>query len=541
MEKETLTIYDTTLRDGQQTHGVHFSIADKTAITEALDDLGIDYIEAGWPGANPTDSGYFCQTPRVKTATITAFGMTKRAGRSASNDEGLAGLINAATHSVCIVGKTHEFHVREALGITCEENLQCIAESIAHLRSHNIEVIFDAEHFFDGYQNNPKFAVRCLHEALKNGARWVVLCDTNGGTLPSEIYRITREIISEGVPQKRLGIHTHNDSGTAVAGTLAAIDAGACHIQGTLNGIGERCGNADLTSLLPTLLLKEPYRSQFRMNVGLEKLESLTQVSRLLDDILNRLPDKSAPYVGASAFVHKAGLHASAVAKNATTYEHIDPRVVGNQRIIPMSNQAGRSNLMARLKSAGIKIDADDGRLALILSEVKSREEEGYSYDIAQASFELLARRMLGTLPKYFTIQRYSVTVDYTEGEGHRMASSSTAEVGFTVAGEERLSVGNSKDDDGKDRGPVHALALALKNNLGLYQPYIDDMRLVDFKVRITNGGTEAVTRVILDSEDQWGHRWSTIGVSANIIDASFVALTDAILWKLVRDEAPTS
>lgn len=539
MTKEKLVIYDTTLRDGQQTYGVQFSLQDKMIITEALDGLGIDYIEAGWPSANPTDSAYFGQRPKTKNAIITAFGMTKRAGRSASNDEVLAALINAGTQSICIVGKTHDFHVQKALGISQEENLECIAESIRHITSRGLEAIFDSEHFFDGYRANPEFAIRCLHEAYANGARWIVLCDTNGGTLPKEINQVTKEVIAAGIPGANLGIHTHNDTGTAVAGTLAAIDAGARHLQGTLNGLGERCGNADLISILPTLLLKEPYHSNFITSVTQEKLKSLTQVSRLLDDILNRVPEKSAPYVGASAFVHKAGLHASAVAKDVTTYEHIDPSEVGNQRFIPMSNQAGRSNLIARLKPAGIEIDPNDVCFNDILLEVKRREAEGYSFDIAQASFELLARRMLGMLPEYFTINRYSVTVSYSE-ECDEMKTSSRAEVVLTVAGEERRSVGHSGDHVGEDHGPVHALARALNSDLGMYQPYIDEMRLVDFKVRITSGGTHAVTRVTLDSEDQLGRRWSTIGVSANIIDASFAALTDAILWKLVRDQAPT-
>ena len=539
MERERLAIYDTTLRDGQQTHGVQFSLEDKHAITEALDVLGIDYIEAGWPGANPTDSAYFDRMPEVRRARITAFGMTKRAGRSAANDEVLAQLINAGTGTVCIVGKTHDFHVGTALGISLEENLDNIAQSISHLVLKGRETIFDAEHFFDGWKANPEYALSCLRAAFESGARWVVLCDTNGGTLPGEIGRITAQVTADGIPGRNLGIHTHNDTGTAIAGTLASVDAGARHIQGTLNGLGERCGNADLVSILPTLMLKEPYASRFCTGVSETGLNSLTQISRLLDEILNRVPEKSAPYVGASAFVHKAGLHASAVARDPATYEHIDPQSVGNQRFIPMSNQAGRSNLVARLKAAGITIDPRETRIGEIVQQVKERENIGYSYDVAQASFELLAMRMLGLLPEYFTVEHYSVTIEHMEESGE-MRTSSRAEVALKVAGEVRRSVGNSGNHNGEDHGPVHALASAVNSDLGMYQPYIDDLRLVDFKVRITSGGTQAVTRVIIDSEDRLGRRWSTIGVSPNIIDASFEALTDAIRWKLVRDQAPS-
>ncbi len=538
MEKERLSIYDTTLRDGQQTHGVQFSLKDKRAVTEALDVLGIDYIEAGWPGANPTDSAYFDNMPEVGRAKIAAFGMTKRAGRSAANDELLAQLVNSGSPSVCIVGKTHDFHVETALGIPLEANVENIAQSISHLVRKGREAIFDAEHFFDGYKENPEYALRCLRAAFENGAGWIVLCDTNGGTLPDEIGRITTEVIAAGIPGQRLGIHTHDDTGTAVAGAFAAVDAGARQIQGTLNGLGERCGNADLVSILPTLMLKEPYASRFRTGVSETGLKSLTRVSRILDDILNRVPEKSAPYVGASAFVHKAGLHASAVVRNPATYEHVDPQTVGNQRFIPMSNQAGRSNLVARLDAAGIAIDPRDPRIGDIMREVKDRENAGYSYDVAQASFELLARRMLGSLPEFFTVEQFAVTVRHSEERG-RMRTSSQAEVTLRVAGELRRSVGNSGDRGGEDHGPVHALADAVNSDLGRYQPYIDDLRLVDFKVRITSGGTQAVTRVVIDSEDRLGRRWSTTGVSANIIDASFEALTDAIRWKLVRDQAP--
>ena len=539
MSKEKLTIYDTTLRDGQQTHGVQFSVKDKIFITEALDQLGVDYIEAGWPGANPTDSAFFDQLPATKQATITAFGMTKRAGRSAANDDLLAQLVNTGTKSICIVGKTWDYQVTKALNISLDENLDNIAESIDHLVTMGREAILDAEHFFDGFAQNPEYAIKCLQTAMANGAKWIVLCDTCGGTLPDQIFKMTSQVIKSGVPGNKLGIHTHNDTGNAVAGALAAVNAGVRQIQGTLNGIGERCGNSDLISIIPTLMLKEPYASQLSIGVDDQGLETITQLSRLMDDILNRVPNKSAPYVGASAFVHKAGLHASAVLKNASTYEHINPQKVGNQRFIPVSNQAGRSNLLTRLDAAGIEINPHDPRLSDIVHEVKTREDAGYSYDTAPASFELLARQMLGILPEYFSVENFSVTVKHSEQNG-KMRTSSKAEVALRVAGDVRHSVGDSKGHGIEDNGPVHALARAVKSNLGIYQPYIDDIKLVDYKVRITSGGTQAVTRVIVDSEDKSGFRWSTIGVSANIIDASFQAMTDAMTWKLVRDKAPT-
>lgn len=538
--KDRLYIYDTTLRDGQQTQGVQFSIEEKQAIATALDALGVDYIEGGWPGANPTDSAFFEAVPETR-ATMAAFGMTKRAGRSAANDDVLAGVMNAGTAAVCLVGKTHDFHVTEALGISLEENLENIRASIAHLVAAGREALFDAEHFFDGYKANPDYALAAIHAAHAAGARWIVLCDTNGGTLPDEIGQITRAVIASGVAGDRLGIHTHNDTETAVAGSLAAIDAGARHIQGTLNGLGERCGNANLTTLIATLLLKDPYCSQYEIGVSEAGLKNLTRASRLLDEILNRVPQRQAPYVGSSAFAHKAGLHASAILKNPATYEHILPESVGNARVIPMSNQAGQSNLRRRLSEAGIMVDDGDPALGQILEEIKAREAAGYSYDTAQASFELLARRALGQMPRFFEVKRYRVTVERRKNKYDKMVSLSEAVVVVKIGDQKMLSVSESMDETGSDRGPVNALSKALAKDLGPYQSYIDTIRLVDFKVRITQGGTEAVTRVIIDSEDDTGRRWSTVGVSANIVDASFEALLDAVHWKLIQDGAPAS
>jgi len=538
MTRERLYLYDTTLRDGQQTQGVDFSVEDKMRIAHALDRLGIDHIEGGWPGANPTDSDFFDAAPKLENATFTAFGMTKRVGRSAANDDVLAAVLNAGTSAVCLVGKTHDFHVRTALAISLAENLENIGQSVAHLVANGREALFDAEHFFDGYKANPDYALECLHAAYDNGARWVVLCDTNGGSMPDEVATITKAVIVSGIPGDHLGIHTHDDTGQAVANALAAVKAGARQIQGTLNGLGERCGNANLISLIPTLMLKPPFADEFEIKVTPEGLKTLTRISRMLDDILNRVPQKSLPYVGASAFARKAGLHASAIAKDPATYEHVEPSIVGNARIIPMSNQAGQSNLRSRLNEAGIEVDDKDPRLADILNDIKEREDRGFAYDTAQASFELLARQALGLLPEFFEVKRYRVTVERRKNKYDDMVTLSEAVVVVKIGGRKVLSVSESLDETGHDSGPVNALAKALAKDLGPYQDCIDDMRLVDFRVRITNGGTEAVTRVIIDSEDGQGRRWSTVGVSANVVDASFQALLDAIIWKLIRDKA---
>ncbi|MGR3711838.1 MAG: citramalate synthase [Shimia sp.] len=539
MSKERLYLYDTTLRDGQQTQGVQFATSEKAQIASVLDEMGVDYIEGGWPGANPTDSEFFETQPKL-AATFTAFGMTKRAGMSAENDDVLAAVINAKTPAVCLVGKTHDFHVTTALGITLPENIENITKSVAYLVAQGREALFDAEHFFDGYKANPAYALEAVKAAYDAGARWVVLCDTNGGALPREVYEITKAVIAAGIPGEHLGIHTHNDTEHAVANSLAAVDAGARQIQGTLNGLGERCGNANLTTLVPTLLLKEPYASQFEIGVSREALAGLTRASRMLDDILNRVPMRQAAYVGASAFAHKAGLHASAILKNPTTYEHVEPSIVGNARIIPMSNQAGQSNLRKRLTDAGLAVEKGDPALGEILNRIKDRAAEGYSYDTAQASFELLAREALGLGQRFFDVERYRVISERRRNARGDTVVESEAVVAVQLpTGAKTTSFyKNDHANDMSDEGPVNALWQALKADLGPYQGIVDGVRLVDFKVRITNGGTEAVTRVIIDFEDSAGKRWATVGVSANIVDASFEALLEALNWKLVRDGA---
>ena len=534
LQKERLYIYDTTLRDGQQTQGVHFSADEKIEIADLLSALGVDYIEGGWPGANPTDTSFF-ETYR-SNANLVAFGMTKRSGKSAANDDVLASVLNAGTKKICLVGKTHDFHVQKALGVSLSENLQAIKQSISHVVSMGREAIFDAEHFFDGMTSNPDYTLEAILSAFNAGARWIVLCDTNGGTLPKEVETAVSKAIKAGIPGAHLGIHTHNDTDNAVANTLIAVDAGVRQIQGTLNGLGERCGNANLSSIIPTLALKSHYRDRYETGISKSALKEITRLSRRLDDILNQVPMRQAAYVGASAFAHKSGLHASAILKDPSTYEHVDPELVGNERIIPMSNQAGASNLKKRLRDAGIGHEFTDDELVKILRIVKEKESEGYSYDTAQASFELLARRIIGQLPEFFDIKRYKVTVERRKNKYNKMISLSEAVVVVKVDGQKKLSVSESLDELGSDRGPVNALAKALAKDLGQYQHLIDDMRLVDFKVRITQGGTEAVTRVVIDSEDSTGRRWATVGVSANIVDASFDALIDAMNWKILQD-----
>ncbi len=536
MTKERLSLFDTTLRDGQQTQGVQFSTADKIAITQMLDDLGLDYIEGGWPGANPTDSAFFDAAPKTR-ATFTAFGMTKRSGRSAENDDVLAAVMNANTPAVCLVGKSHDFHVETALRIPLEENVENIAASFAHIVTSGREALYDAEHFFDGYKSNPDYALQCVKAAYEAGARWVVLCDTNGGALPHEVADITAAVIAAGIPGDHLGIHTHDDTGNGVANTLAAIDAGARQVQGTLNGLGERCGNANLTSLIPTLLLKEPYASQYETGVSRDSLSGLTRASRALDDILNRVPNKAAPYVGSSAFAHKAGLHASAIIRDPSTYEHVEPGVVGNERVIPMSNQAGQSNLRKRLKDMGLEVPAKDPALGRILERVKEREELGYSYDTAQASFELVARDELDLRPSFFEVERYRVISERRRNaKGDTVVESEAVVTLSSPSGTRTSYFKNDHAQEMSDDGPVNALWQALKADLGPHQSKIEDVKLDDFRVRITQGGTEAVTCVIIDFSDAEGHAWSTVGVSANIVDASFEALLDAIHWKLIHD-----
>ena len=532
MSKEKIFIFDTTLRDGAQTQGVDFSIDDKLKIAKALDDLGVDYIEGGWPGANPTDTEFFQKKIKLNNSILTAFGMTKRSGRSADNDPGLSSILNSNTSAVCLVGKSWDFHVDVALGISNKENLENISESAKLFIKEKKEFMFDAEHFFDGFKSNKEYALSCIKSAYDNGARWIVLCDTNGGTLPNEVTEIVSEV-AKSVPGKNLGIHAHNDTGNAVANSLAAVLSGVRQIQGTINGLGERCGNANLMSIIPTLHLKPIYSKNYEIGIKKENINKLTQCSRLLDEILNRKPNQHLPYVGAAAFSHKGGLHVSAVQKDPKTYEHIDPEEVGNVRNIVVSDQSGKSNIVSRLNSIGIDFKQDDPKIKKLLEEVKDREFIGYSYDGADASFELLARRVMGEIPRYILIKEYDVSVKKNNlGE---IISSAKAHLEV----DKKLIL-----CEGEGNGPVHALDNAIRNNvdkLAKYSQYLKDLKLVDYKVRILNTGTEAVTRVSIESTDSKGKNWFTIGVSANIIDASFKALVDSLDYKLFKDNAPAS
>jgi len=531
VSRERLFLFDTTLRDGAQTQGVDFSVEDKRQIALALDLLGVDYVEGGWPGANPTDTAFFSERPPLVRARFTAFGMTKRAGRSAANDPGLSAVLDARADAACLVGKTWDFHVDVALEIPRGDNIDGIAESIAAVVKKKREALFDAEHFFDGYKANADYAFACIRAAHEAGARWLVLCDTNGGTMPEDVHRIVAEVKAR-LPDAAIGIHAHNDTEQAVAVSLAAVRAGARQIQGTLNGLGERCGNANLCALLPTLLLKEPYCSQFETGVTPDQLQQITSLSRLLDEILNRAPSRHAAYVGPSAFAHKGGLHSSAVQKDPRTYEHVPPDRVGNVRRILVSDQAGRSNLMARLTQLGIDLDSKDARLSRLLEDVKQREFLGYAYDGAEASFELLARRALGQVPEYFDVESFRVTVERRHNALGELTTVSEAVVKVKVGGAVFHNVGAGN-------GPVNALDEALRKDLGKYSSHLSGLRLVDYKVRILTSGTEAVTRVMVESADDKGNRWSTVGVSPNIVDASFEALADSITYKLYSDGAP--
>jgi 2-isopropylmalate synthase len=510
--KERLYLFDTTLRDGQQTAGVDFALEEKLSIARLLDEIGVDYIEGGYPGANPTDTALFSEKRGFTNARFTAFGMTKRPGRSASNDPGLQTSLAAMADALCFVGKTWDYHVDVALGTTPEENLISIRETIKAGVASGRETMIDCEHFFDGYKANPAYALACAR-------------------LPHEISKIVTEV-AKHIPGERLGIHPHDDSGCAVANAFAAVDAGVRQIQGTLNGLGERCGNANLVSIIPTLKLKPEFRDRFEIGVTDEGLKGLTHLSRLLDEMLNRNPNRYAPYVGANAFATKAGIHASAILKDPRTYEHVPPEAVGNKRRLMVSDQGGKSNLLAELERIGLNVGKDDPKLSRLLDEVKDRENAGYAYEGAEASFELLARRVLGTVPDYFEVDSFRTSVERRHNALGELVTVCEAVVKVTVSGDSRMSVAEGN-------GPVNALDVALRKDLGIYQPFIADLRLTDYKVRILDGGTEAVTRVMIESADDTGDVWTTVGVSPNIIDASFQALVDSITYKLVKSGAP--
>jgi 2-isopropylmalate synthase len=521
-------LFDTTLRDGQQTPGIDFSLAEKIDIAARLDALGLDFVEGGYPGANPVDTAFFAEK-RTARAKFTAFGMTKRAGVSASNDPGLAALLAAKADAICFVAKAWDYHVKVALGCTLDENLENVRASVEAAAARCFEVLVDCEHFFDGWKANPDYALSVARAAIEAGARWAVLCDTNGGTQPAEVRRAVEDAIAAGLPGEKLGIHAHNDTGQAVANSLAAIEAGARQIQGTLNGIGERCGNANLTTLIPTLALKPFYADRFETGVPARAIQNLTRLSTGFDEMLNRAPDAQAPYVGQSAFATKAGIHASAIVKEPKTYEHVAPETVGNRRRVMVSDQGGKSNFISELSNRGIEVDKSDPRLDTLIALVKEREARGYAYEGADASFELLARRTLGSVPEFFKVIAFRCMVERRYDANAQLKTVAEASVKVLIDGEERMSVAEGA-------GPVNALDRALRKDLGRYQDEVADLELIDYKVRILNGGTEAVTRVLIESTDATRARWWTVGVSDNIIDASFQALMDSLVFKLMKN-----
>ncbi len=521
---EKVFIYDTTLRDGSQAEGVNFSIEDKLRIIDRLDEFGIDYIECGWPGSNPKDTLLFEKLKKKQThhAKIVAFGSTRRPGRKVQEDPQLENLSKSGAKVITIFGKSWDYHVTEALKTTLEENLQMVYESVAFLKEHVEEVIFDAEHFFDGYKRNPEYALEVLRSALEGGADWVVLCDTNGGTLPHEVYEITKRVI-QAFPHAKVGIHAHNDADTGVANSLMAVLAGARQVHGTINGIGERTGNANLCSIIPNLQIKMGYRV---LPDG--RLQKLTELAHFVSEIANIPLPKNMPYVGSSAFTHKAGVHASAVMKRSDTYEHVDPHLVGNRRKVVVSDLSGRSNIVYKLREMGVNVDEKSPEVAKLVEKIKELEKEGYHFEAAEASFELLCKRHFGLVRDYFNLDAYRILIARRSTDPEPVSEATV-----------RLYIGDVKEHTAAlGNGPVNALDRALRKALLEFYPNLRDVQLVDYKVRIVNEseGTSAKVRVLIESTD--GNRtWGTVGVSENIIEASWIALTDSIIYKLMKDE----
>ena len=513
---EQVFVYDCTLRDGTQGEEVSLSVADKIRIAQRLDDFGIDFIEGGWPGSNPTDVGFFREAASLKwkKSKICAFGSTRHYKNRVDKDPNLKALIEAQTPVVTIVGKSWDFHVEKALGVTLEENFVLIRESLSYVKAEGKEVVFDAEHFFDGYRHNPEYALRVLSVAQESGADWIVLCDTRGGSLPSLIHEVTREVASRF---DRVGIHAHNDCELGVAGTIAAIEGGAIMLQGTVNGLGERAGNANLTSIIPVIDLKMADRHC----VGEEALRQLTPVSHFVGEIANIAVPHNLPFSGNSAFAHKGGIHVSALMKNTRTYEHIDPGTVGNNRQVLISDLAGRSSLHYKLSEFGLDPASID--LTSLLARIKELAFEGSQFEGADASLKLLVREFGEHEADPFELTGFRIFIDQVSGE---FLSEATVKVAVDGSEEHTAADGN---------GPVHALDRAIKKAVARFFPQVERIRLIDYKVRVLDAreGTAARVRVLIESTDG-DESWSTVGVSHNVIEASWRAIGDSILYKLV-------
>ncbi|NMB25348.1 MAG: citramalate synthase [Firmicutes bacterium] len=514
-------IYDTTLRDGAQGEGISFSVEDKLKIARRLDQMGFDYIEGGWPGSNPKDNEFFQRARKIKWqhAKLAAFGSTRRAGTKASEDANLQTILDAGVKVAAIVGKSWDFHVTNALQTTLAENLAMVSDSIAFLSAHGLEVVFDAEHFFDGYKANPAYALKVLETAAKAGARVVVLCDTNGGTLPWEIEVATQAAVK--AVDVRVGVHIHNDAGLAVANSLVAINAGATHVQGTVNGYGERCGNADLCSVIPNLQLKAHKECLSKAN-----LEQLTRLSNYVSELANQIPNDKQPFVGKSVFSHKGGLHVSALMKHPETYEHIEPELVGNRRRVLISELSGASNIAYKAKEYDIDLEHGSPALRSVVEVIKDLEYQGYHFEGAEASFEIMLKKSLGLYTPFFDLEGLRVIIEKRQGEAEPITEA-TVKVQVGDLTSHTVAEGN---------GPVNALDNALRKALEEAYPQVQNIRLTDYKVRVLNErrGTEAKVRVLIESTDGV-QTWGTVGVSTNLIEASWRALVDSIEYGLMR------
>lgn len=523
MKKKTIKIYDSTLRDGAQTKGVAFNVKDKILIAKKLDEMGVDYIEGGWPGANPTDDDFFKKAPKLKNSKLVAFGMTRKNRTIAENDIGLNKVLHSGVNTACIVGKSWDFHVKKALGVSLKNNLNMIDESIGFSKKKISEVIFDAEHFFDGFKTNPKYAINTLKVAFESGADWIVLCDTNGGTLPFELKEIFEEV-HKVIPAEKLGVHFHNDIDLATANSLESVNNGIGQIQGTFNGLGERCGNANLVNVISNLSLKMNYKLTIKKN-----LKKITSTSRFIDEILNRQSNRNLPFVGSSAFAHKGGIHISAVQKDPRSYEHIDPNEVGNERSFVLSNQSGKSNIENHLKKLKINYGKNNEVLNEFVNLIKSQEFMGYAYDGAEASFELLARRKFTNFKEFYILDSFKVSDERVTNNFEKTNTISEARVKITVKKRKFYSASEGS-------GPINALDNSLRKVLIKSYPQIKYLNLIDYKVRILTpqDGTNAIVRVRIESSNN-KVSWSTIGVSDNVIDASYLALHDSLTYHLLK------